>query len=163
DFLKTWLEGGKFPADWEKMLGQTDHEVLVALREAVSDPGHQHHALAERLMSRRHFRTVYELSATHKQANPNIFSEVLNLARGEFGEENVRSDQYGPKSETNDFLVLMEDGTVVSSLKESGVIAQIPAIEIGLVFVPPGLKDRARTLINANLPRLLAATPAVGG
>jgi hypothetical protein len=114
-------------------------------------------------MSRRHFRTVYELSATHKKANPNIFSEVLNLARREFGEENVRFDQYGPKSETNDFLVLMEDGTVVSSLKESGVIAQIPAIEIGLVFVPPGLKDRARTLINTNLPCLLTATPAVGG
>ena len=79
------------------------------------------------------------------------------------GEENVRSDHYGPKSETNDFLVLLEDGTVASSLKESGVISQIPPIEIGLVFVPPELKDKVRTLINSSLPGLLAAAPAEGG
>ena len=163
DFLLNWLEGGKFPADWKKMLCQTDHEVLVALREASTNPGHPHHALAGRMMSRRHFRTVYELSTTHKQANPNIFPEVLKLARDKFGGENVRSDQYGPKSETNDFLVLMDNGTVASSLKESGVIAQIPAIEIGLVFVPPELKDKARATINTGLPKLLAAIPAVKG
>jgi HD superfamily phosphohydrolase len=163
DFLLNWLEGGKFPADWKKMLGQTDHEVLAALREAASDPGHRHHELAERLMSRRHFRTVYELSKTHKEANPRIFEDVRDLVRGEYGEDKVRSDHYGPKSETNDFLVLMEDGTVASSLKESGVIAQIPAIEIGLVFVPPDLKDKANAFIKTNLPKLLAATPAVEG
>ncbi len=163
DFLQVWLEGGKFSADWEKMLRQTDHEVLVALREAASDPLHRHHDLARRLMSRRHYRTVYELSTTHKQANPNIFAEVLNLARRKFGGENIRYDHYGPKSETNDFLVLMDNGTVASSLQESGVIAQIPAIEIGLVFVPPEMKVTAKAFIDSSLPALLAATPAVGG
>ena len=71
------------------------------------------------MMSRRHFRTIYELSTTHKMQNPNIFSEILDDAKKELGDANVRSDHYGPKSETNNFPVLLEDGTVASSLISS--------------------------------------------
>ena len=107
---------------------------------------------------RQHFRTIYELSATHKKQNPNIFSEILDDAKNELGDENVRSDHYGPKSETNNFPVLLEDGTVASSLNESGVIAQIPAIEIGLIFAPPSQKTGLRLLsrtVSRNASPLL--------
>ena len=158
DFLVTLLPGGKFSSDWNDMLRYTDHEVLVALREAAASTDHTHHTLACRMMSRQHFRTIYELSATHKKQNPNIFSEILDDAKNELGDENVRSDHYGPKSETNNFPVLLEDGTVASSLNESGVIAQIPAIEIGLIFAPPSQKTGLRFLsrtVSRNASPLL--------
>jgi HD superfamily phosphohydrolase len=162
DFLQAWLPGGRFSSNWNDMLRSTDHEVLVALREAAASEDQELHTLAGRMMSRRHFRTIYELSATHKKQNPSIFSEILGDAMNEFGDENVRSDHYGPKSETNNFPVLLEDGTVASSLNESGVIAQIPAIEIGLIFAPPETKDRARAFIKDRLQKRLAAS-SVGG
>lgn len=162
DFLVSLLPGGKFSSDWNDMLRYTDHEVLVALREAAASTDHAHHTLACRMMSRQHFRTIYELSATHKKQNPNIFSEILDDAKNELGDENVRSDHYGPKSETNNFPVLLEDGTVASSLNESGVIAQIPAIEIGLIFAPPESKDRAKAFIKDRLQKRLAVSSVVG-
>ena len=61
DFLQAWLPDGKFPCDWNEMLRYTDHEVLVDLRKASASADHQHHTLAGRMMSRRHFRTIYEL------------------------------------------------------------------------------------------------------
>jgi len=157
------LPGGKFSSDWNDMLRYTDHEVLVALREAAASTDHAHHILASRMMSRRHFRTIYELSATHKMQNPNIFSEILDDAKNELGDENVRSDHYGPKSETNNFPVLLEDGTVASSLNESGVIARTPPIEIGLIFAPPETKDRARAFIKDRLQTRLVASSVRGG
>ena len=162
DFLVSFLPGGKFSSDWNDMLRYTDHEVLVALREAAASTDHAHHTLACRIMSRQHFRTIYELSATHKKQNPNIFSEILDDAKNELGDENVRSDHYGPKSKTNNFPVLLEDGTVASSLNESGVTAQIPAIEIGLIFAPPESKDRAKAFIKDRLQKRLAASSIVG-
>jgi HD superfamily phosphohydrolase len=161
DFLQAWLKGNRFPADWEELMAHTDHGVLAVLWEAAAQPDHELCSLAERLMSRRHFRTVYELLATHKQRRPAVFEELLSFTRRELGEDNVRYDTYGPKSETNDFLVLTEDGSVVSSLQVSDVIARIPPIEIGLIFVPPGLKDQAKRRIDAHLLALLADAGAM--
>ena len=144
EFLQAWLPGGKFPSDWQSHLKISDHEVLVGLREAASDPGHQLYTLASRVLNRKHFRTVYEMAAPHKQRNPSVLSDLLDLAKKHFGDDKVRSDQYGPKSETNDFPVLMDDGTIESSLKVSGVVVNLPAIDIGFIFVDPSIQDAAK-------------------
>ena len=156
EFLQAWLPGGKFSSDWQDLIKITDHEVLVALREALNNKDHQHHELAARVLGRKHFRTVYELVAPHKTKNPRIFTELLAFLEKEFGRENVRDDKYGPKSETNVFPVLMDDGSVENSLQVSGVIANVPPVDIGLIFVAPEFQDEAQSKIREKVRSLLA-------
>jgi uncharacterized protein len=134
DFLKSWLSGGRFNEGWESLLCMSDHEVIVAMRTCASNDGDPLHVLAARVLRRKHFRTVYELVGTHRAQVPTIFEDIRDFAVERFGEENIRFDSYGPSSESNDFLVMIEDGSAVSSLEESGVVANVPPIQIGLVF-----------------------------
>jgi uncharacterized protein len=155
EFLQAWLEGGSFPSDWQKLMELTDHEVLAAMRKAVATPADERHELASRVLARKHFRTVYEFVSTHKKKRPTILDNVFQATANQFGKENVRTDKYGPKSETNDFLVKTEDGAVESSLQVSGVIANVPAVEIGLIFAKPELADKAKPWVDAKVKALL--------
>ncbi len=158
DFLQEWLEEGKFPADWRKLIEFSDHEVIAAIRASAADPSNRLHGLASRLISRRHFRTVFELLGSYKQRRPTVFEEILDFTRKTYGADQVRSDRYGPKSETNDFPVLTDNDTVVSSLSVSQVIARLPSIEFGLIFVPPELKDQAKRKVETELKQLVRGT-----
>ena len=151
DFLVAWLPGGKFPTNWEELIKITDNEVLVAMSQALADPADPHYELAARVMKRQHFRTVNTLVTSNKIKKPTIFQDVLAFAHESWGVENVRSSAYGPKSETNNFLVLNDDGSVENSLLASGVIANLPPIEIGLIFVHPNFKIEAKSKIDAQL------------
>lgn len=155
EFLQAWLDGGKFPSDWQKLLELTDHEVLAAMRKSAATPGDQRHDLASRVLARKHFRTVYELVSTHKKKKPTFFEELLQATTTEFEAENIRSDTYGPKSETNDFLVQTDGGTIESSLQVSGVIANVPAVEISLIFAKPDLAEKAKSWVDAKVKALL--------
>jgi HD superfamily phosphohydrolase len=159
DFLQAWLDGGKFSADWRDLIHFSDHEVIAAIRSGAADPSDRLHGLAKRLVSRQHFRTVFELLASHKQRRPTIFREMLDFALTAYGSERVRFDQYGPKSETNDFPVLTDNDTAVSSLLVSEVIARLPMIEFGLIFVAPELKEQAKREMEAEMKRLLDESP----
>jgi HD superfamily phosphohydrolase len=162
DFLQGWLDGGKFPADWSRLAAFADDEVIAAVRRSAADPTDRLHGLASRLISREHFRTVFELLNSHKRRRPTIFGDLLAFSLAAFGEDQVRSDQYGPRSESNDFPVLIDDETVASSRAVSEVIARLPAIEFGLIFVHPDRKDEARRAIDAELKRLLGESPGIG-
>jgi len=163
DFLHEWLPGGKFPADWKELIKHTDHEVTAAIRSSAADTDDRLHILAARLISREHFRTVFELLGSYKERRPTIFEELLEFTQKTCGRDQVLWDQYGPKSETNDFPVLTDDRTVVSSATVSNMIARMPAIEIGLIFVPPEIKDQTKPKIEAELGRLLHGTPETKG
>jgi HD superfamily phosphohydrolase len=134
DFLLSFLPGGKFSVDWKKFLKVTDDEILSALRLSVADTSDKNHELACRVIGRQHFRTVYELISPHKVKCPTIFDDAVQFARDEFGDENVRSDTYPPKTEANDFLVIMDDGSIKSSLDISSVVPNLPTFEIGLIL-----------------------------
>jgi uncharacterized protein len=162
DFLEAWLEGGRFPSDWRELIGFSDHEVIAAIRASAADPTDRLHGLAVRLISRRHFRTVFELLNSYKQRRPTVFADILEFTRATYGAEAVRFDQYGPRSETNDFPVLTDHDAVVSSLSVSEVIARLPAVEFGLIFVSPELKDQAKRKIETELKRLLDESPSLG-
>ena len=155
DFLVSWLPGGKFPTDWHELLDITDNEVLTALRKAALNSDDSSHDLATRVMNRKHFRTVFDLVPTHKRVRPSIFNDIEIFATERWGADNVRATAYGPKSESNNFLVLNDDGTSDSSLQASGVIANLPPIDIGQVFVSASLKDEAKREIDVYLHKLL--------
>ncbi|MEX2171328.1 MAG: HD domain-containing protein [Pirellulales bacterium] len=154
-FLQAWLDGGRFPADWRRVIQVTDHEALVAMREAAQDTQSPLHELANRALARRHFRTVYELVSTHKKKRPTILDDLHSKVAERFGEDKIGLDHYGPKSETNDFLVRTEDGGVESSIQVSGVIANVPPVEIGFIFAHPDIQDEAKAFVDAALKRLL--------
>jgi HD superfamily phosphohydrolase len=162
DFLREWLDGGRFPADWSELIGFTDHEVIAAIRRSAADPSDRPlHELASRLISRQHFRTVFELLNSHKRSRPTIFEELLDFSRKTFGDDEVRWDQRSPFPESNEFPVLIDDETVVSSSLVSQVIKPLPPIEFGLIFVHPDKKDQAKRTIDAELKRLLSESPEV--
>ena len=151
EFLEHWLPGGKFPSNWTELLAYTDNEVLAALHKAAQEPNNELYNLAKRLVSRGHFRTVYELVSTHKQKRPTILDDLRKLAEEQFGAERIRFDRYGPKTEANNFPVLLEDGGQESSLRVSGVIAQIPRVEFGLIFAAPDVKNSAKKMIDREV------------
>ena len=155
DFLVAWLPGGKFPTEWEELIKFTDNEVLVAMSRACDDASDPLHELAARLMKRQHFRTVNTLVTSNKRKRPTIFEDVRAFAQETWGEASVRFSKYGPKSEENNFLVLNDDGTFDTSIEASGVIATLPSIEIGLIFVHPDHKLEAKTKIDARVKELL--------
>ena len=156
DFLHEWLEEGKFPTDWEKLMEFTDHEVIAGIRSSAANPLDRLHELASRLIARKHFRTVFELLSSHKEKRPTVFEDLLDFARNTCGADQVRFDHFGPKSETNRFPVLTEDGTAANCLSVSNVIANMPAIEIGLIFVPLEVADQSKRQIGSELKRLLS-------
>jgi hypothetical protein len=104
-------------------MNYTDHEVTAAIRRCATHPDHRLHELASRVVSRKHFRTVFELLGSYKERCPTIIEELLEFTKGVCGAEQVLWDRYGPKSETNDFPVLTDDHSVVSSPSVSKVIA----------------------------------------
>jgi uncharacterized protein len=148
DFVKAWLDGKHFPITPQEHLRMTDNDLLVEMNVAALDQGQRLHPEASRLLSRDHFRTVYSLSGTHKRLNPDVFSLVVEAVEGAVGKENVRNDSYTAKSEANSFPVRLDSGEVVSSDSESGVISNIPPIDIGFVFVHRSQVSKAEEAVR---------------
>lgn len=48
-----------------------------------------------------------------------------------------------------------DGGTIESSLQVSGVIANVPAVEIGLIFAKPDLAEKAKSWVDAKVRELL--------
>jgi HD superfamily phosphohydrolase len=155
DYLSAWLPKGKFSTNWQDLILITDNDVLAALLQDSLRDGDKIKELADRVVSRQHFRTIYSLISSHKRMRPLIFDELLGFATKQFGEERIRSSRYGPKSERNDFLVVNEDGTSNSSLESSGVISTIPDIEIGFIFADQSISQFAKATTDKELSRLL--------
>ena len=68
----------------------------------------------------------------------------------------MRQDSYGPKSEANQFPVLTDNGTVEPSTAVSGVISNIPAMEVGFVYVEPSLRDEAKASVREIVGKLVS-------
>ena len=51
DFLQAWLDGGKFPSSWERIMEYTDHEVTAAIRSSAAQSDDRLKVLAGRLIS----------------------------------------------------------------------------------------------------------------
>jgi HD superfamily phosphohydrolase len=151
DFLKAWLDKGRFPTDIEAHLRMTDNEVssgfLVAARKK-SNPGHDP---ARRIVERDHFRKLYERNPLDVQENSEAASAIFKAAEQEFGSANLRFDQYRPKGGGYDnFPVLMSDNRVVGSGAASTVLLQLPVITAEFIFVIPEKRDKAAEWLERN-------------
>ncbi len=154
-FLQRWLEKGKFSGQWQDMLRVTDNNVLAALHQAALDQNDPFYGPAALLMNRRHFRTVYSQVTAHKLRCPTVLEDMMAYAQDQFGPDNVLKDHYLAKSEPNDFFVLTTNGSIEKARQISGIIANVPVMEVGLIFVEPSLEEKAKRQIDTHLKTLL--------
>ena len=148
DFLGEWLPGGHFPTSVDKLIGLTDNEVTVAIREAANDQSIAGHRHAARIDRRQHFKVLYDRNPEDVTINRNAATCVAVAAAERFGEDNIRLDKYPPKVASEDFPVLTRDGRIASSLALSTVLNRIPVYPVGTVFVAPEIVKNAREWLN---------------
>lgn len=117
-------------------------------------PGHD---AAERIALRDHFRVLYSRTPEDVARNPRAVVAVFRAAREEFGSDNVKKDEYSPRTTPGpDFPVLDRNGEVVSSVQLSRVLSQVPPVQSGYVFIRRELRDDARRWLRQHRNRIIA-------
>ncbi len=161
DFLKEWLPSGQYSIDLEQHLRMTDDEVLVAIRQVSNDVGSRGHDAARRILTREHFRRVYEPNASDMQILPaeRATEAVYDAICSEFGEANVRCDSYAKGTEVN-FQVLSHDGSIAPCLRYSDLLGHVPETVAYYVFVAPELLSRAEQWLRENRNKIIAPQTA---
>ena len=107
DFLKSWLDGGMFPIDYEEHLKYTDNEVISGMLSIAKDKSHPAHMHADRIVHRRHFKSIYRPTAEDKKLlEPS--KKIYEAVSKEFGKENVKHVQVTQENSENNFPVLIQ-------------------------------------------------------
>ena len=92
DFLKAWLPGGRFATDVASHLALSDPKVISAIQDAAADAALPGHDAAHRMLTRSHYRRVYEPRPhdMHVTSDPGL--AVYEALCSELGAENVKRD-----------------------------------------------------------------------
>lgn len=155
DFLREWL-GGTFSVAVDEYLKITDHEVTAAILDAARKRDAPGHDAAQRIALRDHFRVLYSRTPEDVTRNPRAVVSVFRAARKEFGPENVRKDEYAPRTTPGpDFPVLDRNGEVVSSVQLSRVLSHVPAFQSGYVFIRRERRAEALRWLSENRERII--------
>lgn len=155
DFLKEWLSEGVFSIDLSEHLRMTDVEVTAALRKASENRDAIGHVSARRIMHHDHFKLLYRPSPEDLQTNPEAARAVHESAVQEFGVGHLKVDVVPPKGGSPDFPVKLRDGQVVSSLRLSPVLSQLPTAAVNFVFVAPEKLERAEKWLAGKREELI--------
>ena len=155
DFLKEWLIGGKFSTDIEQHLCLTDNEVLSAMAASARDaaqPGHLH---SVRILTRQHFKVIYQRNPTDVGINPEAGAAVMAHLSQRFGADRFRHDRYQQRGGIFDFPVRQHDGRIVSSLLASETLNRVPIISIDYVFSERTVIDEANRELREHLAEII--------
>jgi len=144
DFLQNWLEDGRFSPKINEILKITDNEVLVGMAEAVSNYQHPAHIHAKRIITRDHFKLLYELNPIDQNKNLAPTEAVYEEAIKKFGNENVRKDTYIQKGSSQLFPVQLKDESILQSVDLSDTLSHVPVVSIGYVFVEQSHLEAAK-------------------
>ena len=138
----------------DEHLSLTDNEIISALRSASFNSHAKGHKHAKRIIDRTHFKLLDQRNPS--DTNINSMELIYDAARQEFGNENVRRDDYPPKGEPLDFSVLMRNGEIVSSLSLSKSLKNLPIAMFDYVFIELSLLTQARTWLKNNKQDIIA-------
>lgn len=152
DFLTAWLPGGKFATDVSSHLEMTDNEVTAAMREAARKADKPGHEPARRIVTRDHFRVVY-------QRQPSDDSKAVHAmylaAREKFGAEHVKYGGNPKKPDSPDFPVQSRNGDVFSSLSLSEVLNQLPVSRNEYIFAEKPRREEIETWLQSERDHIL--------
>lgn len=157
DFLKEWLPSGYFPTEIDKHLQTTDNEVTAAMFEAAGNTTLPGHEPALRIISRRHYKLLYEKNPYDARKNPESGKAIFEAACDKFGEEKVRHDSYPEKGSGGgpNFPVRQRDNRIVSSLAKSKILNNIEPVSVDYVFIDPDHQKDAIQWKTENLETLI--------
>lgn len=150
DFLREWLNGGKFSTTLEKHLMTTDNEVTVSILESAHSknlPGALH---ARRIVERKHFKLIYERNPGDLQINPEAGKSIFQALTEHYDAQCFRADRYHQRGGAPDFPVKLRDGEVVSSLVKSETLNNIPVFSIDNVFAERSICKQAIKWVEEN-------------
>jgi len=156
DFLRTWLPDGKFsPVPAEHLL-ITDNEVNAAMAVACRDEKSPGHEAARCVLTRGHFRRVYEGNFRDRSKNLQSFDLVKNALIERYGKDRVKFKEISQKKQGKQFPVLMSSGDVENSINLSATLENIPVVSSALLFVHPEVRDEAISWLSTNRDAILS-------
>ncbi len=156
DFLNSWLEGGMFPTDYEGHLKYTDNEVISAMLSIAGDKSHPAHAHAERIVRRRHFKSIYRPAAEDRKfLEPG--RKIYEAASGKFGEQNVKHIQRTQDRRKSFFPVLIQGARISEAASEKETFSNIPLASCENVFVSPEMKEQADVWLSGKREEILSS------
>ena len=129
----------------------TDTEVISAMRNDFVDSSSPRIHLVERVMGRKHFRTVFDAKGDDFVKGDSILNDLSQRLEAKLGVGTVRLDWMKPKQEVNRFPVIDDEEAVQDSTLVSHVIAQIPPVGFGFVFAAPENVQAARWVVKEFL------------
>lgn len=149
DFLRAWLNEGKFPTSPSKLYGLTDNEVLVAIHEVASgDKDHPAFDPADRIVRRRHFKPLFQPSRADYRVNLNAGEAIYEASKDEFGGDAVRRAYYPPRDASLDFPVLVKDR--VEAASSHLAVLTLPPTRFDAVYVVPDQLEQAERWLKDN-------------
>ena len=155
EFLKEWLPGGQFPTEVDKHIDFSDNEVTAGIRKAAADSNEPGHALAKRIISREHFRQVYERSSSEELRALEPGKQVFDGLAAQFGKDEVRRDAYTQTGGSYDFPVYTKAGEIVSSLALSPTLSKVPTFSVDRVYVSMAIRDEAKQWVEKNRDEII--------
>ncbi len=129
EFMSLLYGENGYPVDPQFHLGQTDNEVMSAMRSIKKDKRNAAYSAADAILGRGHFRLVYSFNPSDQgvlraaveagRVKPDVDkplnSPAYQLAKAlstKFGSSNVKTDLYVQGSSESVFPVLMGDGRI---------------------------------------------------
>ena len=158
EFLKEWLPDGRFPTGIDQHISLSDNEVTAGMWKAATDSGERGHLLAKRIVSREHFRQVYEPSSSDQRSALEPAKDVYDALIAKFGADQVRRDAYAQKGGSYDFPVYTKAGEIDSSLALSRTLAQVPTFSVDRVYVNMTVRDEADRWVSENRDEIITKT-----
>ena len=174
-FMSAHYGANNYPTDIVGHLAQSDNEINVAMRRAASDPCSLEHILASRVLTRKHFRRVYERNPSDEDiASQSIASQKIIPASeqsdvsaayflyskilGLFDSEMIYYDSYVQSSDPSSFPVLMSDQRIEDSIQVSLALRNLPLTRMKYIFAAPSIaQDVGRWIASERLKVLEGA------
>jgi HD superfamily phosphohydrolase len=155
EFLKEWLADGYFPTDVNKHISVTDNEVTAGLWQVAADQSGKGHVLAKRIVSREHFRVVYEPTSSEKSSALEPGKNIFDALVAKFGADNVRRDFYVQEGASYDFPVYTKARVIDSSLALSQTLSKVPTFSVDRVYVSMAIRGEAERWVEKNRDKII--------
>ena len=157
EFLKEWLPKGHFLTEIDSHINLTDNEVTAGMWKAAIDSKERGHLPAKRIVSREHFRQVYEPSSSDQLSALEPGKNVYDAISAQFGPDQVRRDAHAQKGGSYDFPVLTKAGEIDSSLALSQTLSQVPTFSVDRVYVSMDVREEVERWILENRSKIITA------
>ncbi len=150
EFLRKWLDGGKFSTDIEEHHNLTDNEVLAGMYAAARDPNHTANKEAARIVNREHFKPLWSRNPVDKARNVDAIDCIFKAAVEKFGESELRKDAYQKNKGASSFPVDIDNGRIADAKAASDTLSKIPFDNLEYIFASRSIIKAAKKWLGEN-------------